>query len=228
MKQKPERALVLRPSRSNSEPYTTSEIIAEGTGNSRHAVRQLIETYEKHFKSLGRVAFEMQPLPTKGGVQMVKVYRLNEPQATFLLTLLKNTPVVVDFKVELVRQFYAMRQLLQELSSPVWRDVRSIGKEARRRETDAIKELVAYAEAQGSQHAVRYYTIISTLANRTAGIEDRDRAPAVQLVALLNVEQIIASVIREGIAAEMPYKEIYQAIKNRLNAVTAALECAST
>lgn len=44
-------------------------------------------------------------------------YKLNEGQAAFLMTLLKNTPAVVAFKQELVRQFFLMRDKLANVAS---------------------------------------------------------------------------------------------------------------
>ena len=59
------------------EPFTTSEVIAECAGVKRHAIQSLIQQHEKDFREFGRVAFEMRPLQTRGGQQMVKVYHLN-------------------------------------------------------------------------------------------------------------------------------------------------------
>ena len=223
MKTKAERArapapFVLAPERAGGEPYTTSEIIAAGTGIDRRKVRDAIRKYKSDMKAFGRVASYQAPLETNGGIQTITGYILNEQQATFLLTLLKNTPAVVEFKKELVRQFYAMRSLLLERASPIWQDTRSLGKEIRRQETDVIRRLVEYATAQGSQNAGRYYTSLSRLADSTAGITDRDKAQVVQLTTLLLVEKIIAQEIAAGIEAERPYREIYQAVKERLTA----------
>lgn len=122
------------------------------------------------------------------------------------------------FTAQYVKAFHAMRSLLLERASPIWQDIRSLGKEIRRRETDAIKRLVAYATAQGSRNAVRYYTSLSRLADSTAGITDRDTAQVVQLTTLLLVERVIAREIEAGIEARRPYKDIYQAAKDRLTA----------
>ncbi|OCZ50594.1 Rha family transcriptional regulator [Dehalobacter sp. TeCB1] len=97
-----------------NEPYTTSKLIAEYGGQEHRAVRQLIESYKSQLKEFGRVTFEMIPFDTNGGIQNVKVYKLNEEQATFLITLMKNTPQVVLFKMELVKQFFTMRQELEK------------------------------------------------------------------------------------------------------------------
>ena len=223
MSKKTERAktpapFVLAPHRADGEPYTTSEIIAEGTGMNHRRVRDAIRKYQTEPETSGRVGAYQTALETKGGVQNVPGYILNEQQATFLLTLLKNTPVVVVFKKELVRQFYAMRSLLLERASPIWRDTRSLGKEIRRQETEAIQRLVDYAAAQGSQNAERYYTNLSRLADSTAGVVERDSAQVVQLTTLLLVEKMITQEIAAGIEAGAPYKEIYRAIKDRLTA----------
>lgn len=209
-----------KPSNPALEPYTTSEVIAEAAGVKRRSVTHLIQQHKADFQEFGRVRFEITPLQTAGGIQKVTVYHLNEQQATLLMTYLKNTEQVRAFKKELVRQFYAMRDFIRERQSPIWQDTRALGKEIRRMETDAIKALVDYATAQGSQHATRYYQSISSLANRTAGIVERDKAHTVELSALLMVEKIIAQEIRTGIEARRPYRNIYQSIKERLTALS--------
>lgn len=64
------------------------------------------------------------------------VYMLNEQQATLLMTFLKNTDIVADFKTELVRQFYLMRSELQKREA-----LRVQMKPIRRELTDVIKEV---------------------------------------------------------------------------------------
>lgn len=206
-----------------ASPYTTSEIVAECAGVKRHAVKSLIEKHRSDLEDFGKVAFQMQPLPGSKTGQKITVYHLNEQQATLLMTYLKNTEQVRAFKKELVRQFYAMRDFIRGRQSPIWQDTRALGKEIRRMETDAIKALVAHAEAQGSQHAARYYQSISRLANRTAGVVERDRAHAVELSVLLMVEKVIAQEIRVGIGAGKPYKAIYAGLKEKLSALCPVL-----
>ena len=92
-----------------AEPYTTSEIIANNTNNSRVSVRRLIEKHIDRLKPFGKVEFEMQPLPSG---QKAKVYKLNEQQATLLITFLDNSDIVANFKTLLVKQFYEMRDEL--------------------------------------------------------------------------------------------------------------------
>lgn len=156
MKPKPQRAgmpapFVLAPERAGGEPYTTSEIIAAGTGMNHRRVRDAIRKYQKELETFGRVGAYQTPLETKGGVQTVPSYILNEQQATFLLTLLKNTPVVVAFKKELVRQFYVMRDELARR-----RELRLEGKPIRRGLTDALRDSGEVERMRG--HAYGTYT----------------------------------------------------------------------
>lgn len=118
------------------EPFTTSEVIAECAGVKRHTIQVLIQQHEKDFGEFGRVSFEMIPLQTRGGQQMVKVYHLNEQQATLLFTFLRNTPVVIEFKKTLVHQFYEMREELIKA-----RLAKQERKPIRTSMTDAIKAL---------------------------------------------------------------------------------------
>ena len=117
---------------STAEPYTTSEVIAEYSENSHHAIQQLINKNKEKLEAFGKVAFEMRALPSG---QKAKIYHLNEQQATFLITLLKNTPNVVAFKFELTRQFYATRKELQERHS-----LRLEDKSKRKNLTNAIRD----------------------------------------------------------------------------------------
>lgn len=101
----------LEPNRIGAEPFTTSDVIAQWTGNSYRSVQRIIENQIKALETFGITRFEITLSGKRGRPK--KVYRLNEPQATLLITFLKNTPIVVKFKTELVRQFYAMRTELQ-------------------------------------------------------------------------------------------------------------------
>lgn len=120
------------------------------------------------------------------------------------------------FTAQYVQAFHAMKEFITERNSPIWQNTRALTKAVRKQETDAIHELVEYATWQGSTHAARYYTSISQLANKTAGIVDRNHAHVEQLTLLMLVERVIADEIRAGIAAKKPYKEIYTAIRHRL------------
>lgn len=198
-----------------NEVFTDSLIIAQGTENQHESVQRRIRVYEKEICTLGKLGFEIRPMPSG---QEMKIYLLNEQQATFLITLLKNTNKVVKFKLELVRQFYQMKQYILEHNSPHWQATRLESKSNRKLETDEIKIFVAYATEQGSKNAEKYYCNLSKLANKAVGIEadSRNGATINQLNNLILIEHIIGEVIKEEIKRNIYYKDIYKACKKRI------------
>ncbi len=127
----------LKPDKIDSEPFTTSDVIAEFAEVKHHAIQQLIIKHEADFKEFGVLAFEMRAVKRSGerGIKYLKNYHLNEQQATLLITYLKNTERVRAFKKELVRQFYAMRQEILKRQTG-----RAELKPIRRELTDVIKD----------------------------------------------------------------------------------------
>lgn len=128
----------------------------------------------------------------------------------------------IEWKMKYIAAFNRMEQLLAQKQTEVYRDTRAYQKSIRKQETDAIKCLVDYAQGQGSKNAERYYSILSELADRTAGIEDRERATIEQLGVLALVENIIARCIAGGIIAQRAYKDIYQECRQKLEQFRAA------
>ena len=116
--------------------FTNSKVIAEGTGNQHKNVKELIAKYQKDIEDFGTLS--VSNVESTGG-RPEQIYYLNEEQATFVITLLRNSKVVVKFKKELVRQFYAMRKFLIEKQSQLWTETRIANKENRLKETDVIK-----------------------------------------------------------------------------------------
>lgn len=200
-----------------NDVFTDSMVIAQGTGNEHHAVRELIKRYKSDIVEFGTLLISNEE--STGG-RPLELFLLNEPQATFIMTLLRNSKIVVGFKKELVRQFYQMRQYIQEHQSPHWQQTRLESKSNRRMETDEIKQLVEYARGQGSKNADRYYCNLSKLADNAAGIQtgSRDMATVNQLNNIVLIERIIANVIREGMQQRFYYKDIYKACKARIEA----------
>lgn len=115
--------------------------------------------------------------------------------------------------------FNQMESFIREKSSAEWMETRKAGKLTMQEETDTIKKLVEYAREQGSTHADKLYMTYLKLANKMAGISDRDKATVTQLNNLTLIEHIILCVIDAGIVSGKPYKEIYQDCKARLQSV---------
>jgi anti-repressor protein len=94
----------------DGQAVTTSLAIAEGTGVQHKNVLELIRKNSCELETFGGVAFETRPFETSGGTQYRETGTLNERQATFLLTLMRNSPIVVEFKKRLVKSFYELVQ----------------------------------------------------------------------------------------------------------------------
>ena len=91
------------------ELRVSSLIIAGRTENQHKNVLELLDRYMGELLEFGEVAFETRPGYNNASVRYAL---LNEQQATLLLSLMRNTAIVVAFKVALVKEFYRMRQLL--------------------------------------------------------------------------------------------------------------------
>lgn len=145
----------LDPNRLDAIPFTTSKVIAEVTGMNHRRVKDAIWKHESTFLEFGLLgAYETE----SSGGRPEEIVKLNEEQATFLMTLLKNTPTVVAFKKELVRQFYAMRREL------VSRQVNRAKMLPTRRDlTDAIRDCIPE-----SPHKGMWYKHYTDLAYRAA------------------------------------------------------------
>lgn len=97
----------------DGEPFTTSLVIAAETGNQHKNVMELIRTYADDLNEVGTSAFQTR----KSGGRPTEYAELDEPAAALLMTYLKNTAIVRDFKKRLIAGFYAMRQKLAERTS---------------------------------------------------------------------------------------------------------------
>ncbi|AGN83354.1 Rha family transcriptional regulator [Pseudomonas putida] len=94
----------------DGDAVTTTTVIAAGTENEHASVIALVRRYQADFEEFGRVRFEIEPFETPGGVQSREIALLDEPQATLLLTFMRNTEIVRTFKKKLVREFWELVQ----------------------------------------------------------------------------------------------------------------------
>lgn len=212
--------------------FTDSWIISQGTGVRHDKIKNTINKYRAQIEKFGMIKTEKEEILRKKRItpygvtnkidNRLNIYLLNEPQATFLITLLKNTDTVIKFKLELVKEFYRMRKIIVEKKSVEWQQTRQLGKLARREETDAIKKFIEYAKAQGSKNADRYYVHFSKLANKLAGIHGnmRDLISGKQLMYLSIAESSIVKTVTEGMQQNLDRHSIYKLCKSRLDILT--------
>lgn len=196
-----------------------SRDVAELTGRKHWHILRTIDTFCKHLThtKIGVSDYFIPSTYIDPTGREMPCYYLTEMGCDMVANKQTGEQGTV-FTAHYVKAFHQMRSLLLERASPIWQDTRSLGKEIRRMETDAIKKFVEYATIQGSRNAERYYTSLSRLADRTASITERDKAQVVQLTSLILIEKLITQEITVGIEAGKHYKDIYQSIKDRLAA----------
>lgn len=95
-----------------NEFRVSHRVVAEQTDNQEVAISNLINKYISEFKEFGIVHFKNEKTTNTdlGNGRPSKTYYLNEQQATFLMTLLRNSPKVVIFKKALVKAFYELKE----------------------------------------------------------------------------------------------------------------------
>jgi len=133
------------PTKVGAIPFTTSEVIAEYAGARHDTIQHLLRDHKADFEEFGIIGFEIRKLNGRGRPEIL--YRLNEEQATLLLTYLRNTPQVREFKKRLVKAFYTMRRELSKIEV-----TRAAMKPVRREMTDAISDYFP-----PSPHKAMYY-----------------------------------------------------------------------
>ena len=206
----------------NLEPRIDSRLLAPELNHRHRTIFENILKYQSKFESLGLLPFKTEAVNIEDarGIKYQKFALLNEGQCYFLLTLMRNNDVVVDKKAKLVAAF------IQAKDQVALHDIARIeGKEVRKTETDAIKSLVEYASASGSQNAKMYYANLTKMTNAALGIDagQRDLLDHKSLQQIKIAETIVEIEIREGIKKNLNYKDIYKLCKERVSSIAQVL-----
>lgn len=107
----------------NDELVVSHRDIANFTNIQQKNIVEMINKYENEIKEFGKLPFETEALKNSATGQSIKTYYLNEHQATFLMTLLKNNEMVVNFKKNLVKQFIKMKNIIENKRISFLQDV---------------------------------------------------------------------------------------------------------
>ena len=200
--------------------FTNSLIIAEGTENEHRSIIRLIQRYEEKLNRWGKVQFTDLKSTNPLGGRPTTVAFLNEQQATFLITLLRNSDVVLDFKSELVDQFYKMREILLQKRNAEWLEVRNATKVGYRELTDTIQQvLIPLAREQGSTAPDNvFYMNYTKSINKKLGIKakSRDKLPVGKLYEMEKMQSIANVAIRGQVAKGEDYHKIYRSTDQTL------------
>jgi len=205
------------------EPRAGTSLIAKGFDRNHKKVLELIRRYEKDFLHFGPT--KRRKLRSTGG-RATNEIMLNEDQAMFLGTLLRNNEKVVRFKRLLVDNFKKCRLELEALrqnkSDPKRQIAREAGKIVRKNTTDAMQDFVEYAKSQGSGSPDRYFGNITKMMNGLLFIVEgkfknlREVMSVRQLMTVSSAEQIIDRGLRDGMSRKKFYKDIYKDVRDRV------------
>ena len=184
------------------EPYTTSAIIAECAEVKHDTVQSLIRNHQEDFESYGIIGFEIRKLDGRG--RPMKIYRLNEQQATLLITYLKNTGPVRKFKMNLVKAFFEMRE---ELSK--FRMQRALEKPKRKTLHDSIEN---WEQAPKHAHSTMNNLLLKAVTDRNAKQLREERGGYNGIDSLTSEEleqyQAFEDMVIAMIGLNMSYQEI--------------------
>lgn len=200
----------------------SSKIIALGVQLEHRSILALIDKYKSRFEKHGVIAFEMR----KSAGRPVRVAWLNEIQATFLISLMKNSEIVVEFKEKLVDEYFRLKDALQRAllnnQNEEWLAQRKIGKVARLNETSAIKKFVDYCKVGGSKNAETYYVNLTGMENKSLFFIEqkfknvRDMMAGHQLQTIANADKIVARQLEKCMEQELDYHEGYKMAKKAI------------
>ncbi len=100
----------------NGQLFVDSRLVAQELGIAHKNFRATIEKYRTEIEQdFGQLPFETEVgYREQGGGNPEKFYYLNEDQATYLMTLSKNTVKVRACKRQLVKSFAEAKKLLQQ------------------------------------------------------------------------------------------------------------------
>lgn len=197
---------------------TTSNKVAEGLEVEHRSLLRKIDEYvkkfgstklcsefyiESTFKNRGK-EYRNYLITKKGIAQLVGGYSAAVEKAFGL-------------NVAYINRFEEMEQIIRNKNDSEWLLTREQGKMIRRKETDAIQELILYAKEQGSEHYNRLYVVYSKLVNKLVGAEpnSRDTMEYAKLMTIHQLENMFSKIITDCMNKKIYYKEIYNICKER-------------
>ena len=199
----------------NYEAVCSSLDVSEKFGKRHDKVIRSIEQIKENSspQKWGQSFFESSYKDTSG--KKNKMYLMNRDGFS-ILVMGFNGKKAMDWKWKYLEAFNKMESMLKERNTQLWIEQRKQGKITRKAETDIIKQLIEYAKEQGSTHSQMLYITYSKLANKMAGVSDRNIATFQQLNELSFIENIIMNQIRVGMERNMNYKDIYKYCKRQI------------
>jgi len=111
----------------DGDPMASTEVIAKGMKQQHASVIKLVRKNQAALALFGSLRFEIRVKRTDGrGGEPTEFVMLNERQAALLISFMRNSPEVVEFKVSLVSEFYRMRDALNQRTQNLWQQMHAL------------------------------------------------------------------------------------------------------
>jgi phage regulator Rha-like protein len=193
-----------------AEPRVDTRLLARRLGNKHKAVLTLLDRYLVAFKGHGQLTFKKEVGKRKqGGGNAERYALLNEDQSYFLLSLSRNTHIVVTLKSNLVKAFGNARRAADIRKTEYLPQYHQLH--------DRLGTLAA-----GSSNERHVHMNVNKLLNKFASVEAGQRASAgLPHQAMLIVGQLVASNATLGAT---DHHDGYQRIKASLQALGAVAQ----
>ncbi len=111
------------------ELLASSLVIARGMRQQHASVIKLVRKHTETLSRFGPLGFEIRkgrPLPQGGFAKATEYAMLNEQQAALLISLMRNTDDVVEFKAGLIAEFYRMRDALSQRTQNLYQQLQAL------------------------------------------------------------------------------------------------------
>ncbi|WP_412479914.1 Rha family transcriptional regulator [Azonexus sp. IMCC34839] len=111
----------------DGEARASSEVIAYGLGQQHASVIKLVRKHQSSFEEFGSLRFEIRvKRADRRGGEPTEYAMLNEHQASLLISFMRNSPKVIEFKVALIREFFRMRDSLKLREQSLWKQMQEL------------------------------------------------------------------------------------------------------
>jgi len=213
----------------NQQPVISTFDLFKQMGYTEHRkLKEVINANKPAFNDLGLLPLERVKPTKKTGGRPTESYLLNEDHFVLLVILAKNSPESLKLKIRVSKEFNRLKKtvalLVSQQSNKQWQEDRLAGKPAYIHKLDTIKAFVEYAIGQGSKNAERYYTSLAIMINSQlfdVGLKItgslRQVLDSSQLARVRTADEIVDKALIKGMGDGLPYKEVFQLAKLRVN-----------
>lgn len=207
-----------------SQVFATSLDVAEKFEKKHKNVLQAIEKIECS-EEFNRLNFQLVTYVDAKG-ESRPMYHMTRDGFSFLAMGFTGKKAAM-FKEMFIRAFNDLEKAIVRQKNLDFQQLRLQGKQQRHELTDAIQQFVQYAREQGSRSADKYYMNVTKMTYKCLGlIKDntpssqnfRDLLDTASIGALQMAEYVAEGAILEGMELGMPYKEIFQYAKSKVEA----------